>query len=104
MSRLLRFAQLNLQNVALHSPIKATVTFFDPRGKGTEVPLTLCPSYEVHSIFWQLDDCHVNQRVFKAFPEIFWAHTTLSEPVPRFAELNMWSQGNTSLHLEAKTS
>jgi len=42
---------LNLQNVALHSPIKATVTFFDPRGKGTEVPLTLCPSYELFQKF-----------------------------------------------------
>ncbi|KLO18151.1 hypothetical protein SCHPADRAFT_936416 [Schizopora paradoxa] len=39
------FAHSNFRHATIHSPVRATIPFIDPRGKEVEVPLALCLSF-----------------------------------------------------------
>ncbi len=54
---LLRLTQSNSEIASLHSPVKASVTFIDPRGQETEVSLAFLTSYEVRQ--YSLDNKHL---------------------------------------------
>jgi len=41
----------DLQNTSIHSPVKATITFVDPRRKQVDVPLNTCMTFEIFKAF-----------------------------------------------------
>ncbi len=51
-SILQNFTQSNIRNTSIHSSVKATLSFIDPRGKQVKVPLALCLSFLVSHSSW----------------------------------------------------
>lgn len=69
------FQHSNLRNTSIHSPVKSTLSFIDPRGKQVEIPLALCLSFQEFEQYFLLSN---RDKLFHSWRELSGIVTSIS--------------------------